>query len=504
MGYRSRDSYISKDPSKRANQLANLSYASPTKKKVTKKDLERKLPKANIIEFANDFLHISFKARPAQEVILRSIYGLPLSDEQLDIYTALTGSSTQFEPEQEKTEAVLALGARSGKSLLASIIALFEATARAGRYRSCLNKGETGYVIVVATRLQQARQIIGASCARLMENSTVSHLINESYQQELRLTNGMSVISLPCNSTAGRGLPIICLILDELGWYRLEGPKADEEIFRALRPRMSQFIGAKFVAISTPSAKQGLLWDLFDEGPQVPSRLTVNAPTLTVNPLIDKAFIDSEYRRDPDNAEREFGAVFAEQVDAFFPADKLLPCFILSGDLPYDPAQRYHAAIDQSGLSGRDRFAFAVTHNADGKVTVDVTRTWDTTDADAIITDIAAITNTYQVDTILIDRYALGWVKSALEKRGLAVEVRDLLPVVYSNLKRLVIAGRVELPDRADLREGLLRTQAFYGRSNTLSISHERNTSGHGDLADAVTAGVWVASKSTSNQLIYV
>ncbi|GAJ19291.1 unnamed protein product, partial [marine sediment metagenome] len=33
---------------------------------------------------------------------------------------------------------------------------------------------------------------------------------------ELTLKNDMRILSLPCNTTAGRGLPILCLILDEI------------------------------------------------------------------------------------------------------------------------------------------------------------------------------------------------------------------------------------------------------------------------------------------------
>ena len=76
--------------------------------------------------------------------------------------------------------------------------------------------------------------------------------------------------------------------------------------------------------------------------------------------------------------------------------------------------------------------------------------------------------------------------------------IRELLPAVYINMKSLVISRRVALPDTKGLREGLLRTQAFYGRSNQLSISHERTAEGHGDEADATATAVWLASSKAS------
>jgi len=250
-------------------------------------------------------------------VILRVIYGLPLDDDQLKIYRKLTKNKKEFEAGEEKTEAVLALGARSGKSLLASIVAIYEATRK--KWQKYLNKGESGYIVVVSTRQKQSEQIIGANCLRLMENSyNLRGLIKDSTQSELTLKNNMKIISLPCNSTAGRGLPIACLIFDEIAHFYTEGVKADETIFNALRPRQAQFPGCKLIMISTPAAKQGIFFNFFDEGFKTPGRLTAQAPTLYMNPLVDQKFLQKEKKRDINNYLREFEAQFSEKLEAFF------------------------------------------------------------------------------------------------------------------------------------------------------------------------------------------
>lgn len=488
-GYRSKESYRAKDPAKRARQLSGLKQYKGTKPTPTIKQI---LDRTDIIQFAEEYLGISFRERPAQEVILRSLYGLPLSDEQLEIYCQLTGLEHEHEPGVEKTEAVLNIGARGGKSLLASIIGLYETTKF--KWRKYLNDGEIGYGCIVATRQRQAELIIQANCAELLRRSKLRGMLHKDSQTELTFKHGMRIMSLPCNSTAGRGIPIVILILDEVAHYRIEGPLADERIFNALRPRMAQFPGAKVILISTAAAKQGLFWNFFSEGFQVPGRLTVQAPTRLVNPLIPQEFIDKEYRRDPDNAEREFGAQFAEQVDAYFPADKLGVCFVLAGDVPPVSGVRYYAGCDQSGLAGRDRFGFVISHFDGEKVIVDLVRSWSTTDSDTILNEIASICKAYNIPGLLIDSYASGWVRQAFEKAGLQVGTREPLPVIYANLKSLVIAGRIAMPDNPELKSGLTRTQAFYSRSNTLSIGHERDRFGHGDLADACATAVFGCS----------
>jgi len=503
--YRPIDSYRANSPETKERQLSGLKQYSG---KVKPKDPNAPAPlrtadlmKADIIEFATKWLGVSFAERPAQAVILRCLYGLPLDDAQIEIYRKLTTNDEVFEPDVEKTEADLAVGARGGKSFLVSVIALYESIVKADHWRKYLRPGETGYAIIVATRQAQAQDIIQASCLNLLNNSSI--LRNTYYesdkQERIDLKNGLSIVSMPCNSTAGRGLPIFLLINDELGHWRSEGVRADYKIHNALRPRQSQFPGAKCLKITTPAGKQGLFWDEFDEGFKVPGRLTIQADTRLVNPVIPQSFIDKEYKRDPDNAAREYGSQFAETTEGFFVScmDQLLASFDLGEDFIYQLGQQYFASIDQSGLAGRDRFAFAIAHNEskNHKITVDVTREWATKDSDVIMQDIKALCSTYKIRKVRIDKYAAGWVQASLEKIGLTVEVRDKLAVIYTNFKTLALSEKLSLPDRPSLRNGLLRTQAFFSKSNSLSIQHERTSEGHGDIADAVVDAAYQASQ---------
>ncbi|MBA7629808.1 hypothetical protein ES703_37312 [subsurface metagenome] len=466
---------------------------------------DKKLQEVNIIEFATDpdYLNLSFKKRPAQEVILRSLYGLPLSVKQLYLLYKLTKNRKEFEAGIEKEEAILVLGARSGKSLLASIIALYEATRK--KWSEYLNRGESGYIEVISTRQKQSEQIIGANCLRLMENSNnLKEYVRDHTQSELILKNNMRILSLPCNSTAGRGLPIVCLIFDEIGHFYTEGVRADETIFNALRPRQAQFPGAKLILISTPSAKQGLLWNFFDGGFKVPDRLTAQAETLFMNPLVDQKFLQKEKKRDIDNYRREFLAEFAEKVEAFLSYELVVSALKLAGDLPYKAEYQYSAGIDASGLAGRDKFALAITHKQDNKVYVDKVVTWDLRDPDPIMKDIRELAGIYHINKASIDKYAKGWVQNALEKIGLEVNIRPSLAEIYVNIKSLMLGNRLFLPDNQGIKRAFLNTQAYYGRNNALSIAHERDSEGHSDEADAISTSAFDAIKEESTPYFYV
>ena len=235
--YRSKASYHSKDPEKRARQLANLNKTTRHKATVVPVATQAEVEQADIIEFATGILNVSFAERPAQEVVLRALYGLALDADQLDLYRQLTGCD-RYEG-TDCTEGVLAVGARGGKSFLTSVVALYEATR--SKWRRYLNAGEPGYAVITATKQQQAEDIIGKQCRRLMEGSRIAHWVRECWASKMTLTNDMVVASFPCNSTAARGLPAFMLIFDEVAHFATEGVRADEAIFSALRPRQAQF-----------------------------------------------------------------------------------------------------------------------------------------------------------------------------------------------------------------------------------------------------------------------
>lgn len=500
-GHRPPESYKGKTPEARLKQLSPLVYGrGGNSTKSTAWTLAR-LQKTNIITFAEQVLHISFDERPAQKVLLKAMYGLPLKGvRELLLYRDIAGGLPRKGSQKEKDMAVWAVGARGGKSMLSSIVCLYESICRYKHWNKFLQKGEAGYAVIIATRQRQAEQIIQANCSRMLENSAASWLIEEVCKGELRLKTGMRITSFPCNSTSARGLPIHTLCFDELAHYRFEGVKADETIYSSLRPRQSQFPKAKCLMISTPSAKQGLFYEIFSAGFHVPGRLTVQASTQTMNPVIPEKFIRSEERRDVDNFRREFLAEFAEAVDSFFSGceTELAQAFQLAGDQRYQSKYTYVAAIDQSGLSGRDKFALAIVHAEGSRAVVDVVRSWATKDADEILKNIGKLCLQYHINQIWKDKYASGWVEQALLKLSGINEVitRPALPQVFVNLKSLILAGNCLLPDNRELRLGLERTQAYYSRSNTLSICHERNSiGGHADVADAAATAVFAVSQ---------
>jgi len=499
MPYIPKNKFYGKTEESRESQLANLKRGTRAGTLQEIRKVRKKFKTTDIIEFATgkDWLNLSFEERPAQAVILKCIFGLKLTTrKELKIYRKITKNKREFEAGLEKEEVCLVLGARSGKSLIASIIGLYEAIIKGDHWRKFLNKGESGYAVIVSTRQKQSEQIIQANCLRLLQNSkNLRSFIKSFTMSELTLTNNMKIVSSPCTSTAYIGVPIFYLACDEIGHFFVEGPKADSEILRHLLPRMSQFFGAKWILISTPAGKQGSLWKYYEEGFKKHKRLSAQSDSLFMNPLINKAFLKREKSRDPDNYNREYLAQFAERVEAYLSYDLVVGALKLAGDLPYKEEFQYFSGIDASGLAGRDKFSLAIVHKQENNIYCDKILSWNLRDPDPIMKDIKELAGIYHFNKTVIDKYARGWVQSALEKIGLEVSTRPNLAEIYANMKSLMLGNRLYLPDNPGLKKALTNTQAYFGRNNALSIAHERIDNSHSDEADAIATAAFEIGK---------
>jgi hypothetical protein len=488
----------------------------------------------DIITFAEDPNLCGLELEPAQRVILKCTYGHKLDAEEYEVYKLLTGGgswvdkdNTVYEPQfpREVTEQhglneealwlLLACGRRSGKSLVVTtLIALFEAVCRAHIWKRHLMPGVQAYAIIVATKEDQAKDIIFKQCANLIRHSPKLQLLLEiePKSKEIELINGMIIKALPCSSTAGRGLPVFFLGLDEAAFFRHEGKITDRDIVDSFTPAMNQFFDddhpdqpcPKIVVASSPAAKQGLLWEMCSQDGDgtinfvQQDRAIFQASTRLMNPKHSSwRMIASERKRDPEYTMREFDAYFVERMSAFFPASLGL-CYVLSGDLAPSRGIDYYAAIDQSGLAGADNFAFAIAHkDHDGIVSIDVARLWDTDDLDLIMSEISALCQRYNIISVQHDRYAAGYIAKALANMGLLGEISASLPVVYTNAKGLIIHNLFRMPDTPATRNGMANTMAVYGKNNSLSIYHERDAMGHSDIADAMCRAAFAASEES-------
>jgi len=453
----------------------------------------------DIVTFAEDPQLLNLKLWPGQRIILKCAYGLALTAAESDMVQKMSLDPIEYE-RREYSDALLVLGSRSGKSLLAAIIAAYESVK--GDYRKYLRRGEYGYVVIVSTRLEQSRDLIGSTTARLFRDSPLLRTLvvedrsaglggQSSTSQRLVLSNHTVILGMPCTSRAGRGYPIPVLICDEIAHFSREGERADSRILNSLIPRQAQFgNAAKLVLISTPADRSGELYRRWKERERFSAfQFCLRAPTWKVNPNIDKAFLDRQRAVDPISFNVEFGAHWADAISGLLNAEKVEQCFGGYDQLERQQGRIYFAAIDPAFRS--DSFGFAIGHREGDKVKVDFLRAYDPPfDIDGVLHDIAAQCKRYRVSQVQTDQYSGDMIVNALAKFGLRCKVQpwtgSFKRKIFSRVKALVEAGMISLPENARARRELCSLEVRYRSTGDFSIGHPAGSGYSDDLADVI------------------
>jgi hypothetical protein len=256
-------------------------------------------------------------------------------------------------PPLARSVVVAVCGARSGKSYLGALRLLHAALAAD---LSQLAPGEEASGLVVAPDLRLARQCLRFAVGAVRERMPGALASPASADMMvLQRPDGRRVRleCLPASRGGGavRGRSLVGAVLDEACFFRDESGAFvvnDSEVFRAIAPRIMR--GGQLAILSTPWARSGITWELFDENFGRPTTaLCVHAPTLTMRagePSIE-AIVERERRRDPMNASREYDAEFVDSSASLLSSEDVRGC-IDKGvrERPARPDVVYGLALD--------------------------------------------------------------------------------------------------------------------------------------------------------------
>ena len=438
----------------------------------------------------------------AQQTFLKATYGLPLDFEEQEIYERATGRTESVFAEQ--SEATLIAGRRSGKtSKIAAPIALYEA------FRDHhLNNGDRGYVLLIAPTKNQARIAMRFIRAYLKSAPLLKRYVARERSDEVELKNGITIACYPCSYIAVRGVSVICVVCDELAFWRHEETAAspEEEVLAALRPGMATFPTAKLIKISTPFRKEGILWREFHQRAEL-EHLVWQLSSADMNPTIQDRILEEACKRDESAFRREFLAEFTDQIAAWVVPDVLEPC-IMRGriELPRIENAAYVVAVDPAFV--HNDFALAVLHEtADGTVVVDRVEHWVGTKKaplgfEWVCSEIARIVNEYGVRVILGDQYCAPIIKQYFDKLG--IHYRDFIFGVHTradlfgNLRHLLVQRQIELLDVPVLSQQLRALEERHKANGDLEIrpSHSQKD----DVAVAMALGAFELAKQHPQQ----
>ena len=411
-------------------------------------------------------------------VFLQALYGLPLDAAELRTFQEFTGRTLPRPGGYPEAAAIV--GRQSGKSLIAATITTFAATTGGdrGTFGLLIGQDQRAALRAVFTYTREPFRAVPALRGEVVRETA----------DTLELQSGVSVACYPCRPEAVRGVRAVVAVLDELAFYRSsENLPADREMLRAVRPCLAT-TGGKLIILSSPYGQSGLLWDLYrthygrDDSPV----LVWQAAAPAMNPTLPADYLQRMQADDPEAYRSEVLGEFRAGVATLLDPGALEGCVIPGRrELLPQPDLDYGAFTDPSGGRG-DAWTVAIGHRAGEQCVLDCLRAWPPPFNPAgVAAEVAAVLKTYDIRSVVGDRFGGEWPREALQGHGIDYEIAEHPKSdLYLNLLPLVNAGQVALLDRPDLLRELRALERHRGPSGRDRVDHRPGE--HDDLANSV------------------
>ncbi len=422
----------------------------------------------------------------AWRALLAGFHGLALDHGEAVTFNSLTGR--QNVPQSAFDELWLVMGRRGGKTHVSALLAVFEALFR--DHRAKLSPGEVATVLVIAADRPQARTAMRYVRGLIEGNPMLAKMLTRETETTLEFSNRAAIEIGTASFRSVRGYTLAAVIADEIAFWHSDGANPDREIIQALRPALAT-LGGKLLALSSPYAKRGALWDAYRRSfaNDVECRVLVaQAPTLTMNPSIAADVVERALADDPEAARAEYLAEFRSGIAAFLDAELLEGCMRPKPlELPPCTGITYHAFVDPAG-GGADEFTLSIAHRENDEAVIDLVRGRRGSPADAVA-EFAGVLKGYGIKRVTGDRYAGRWPRDEFQKHSIAYEVAEQdRSALYLELLAALNSGRVELPPCELTRRQLAGLERRTSRTGRDVIDHAPG--GHDDRANAVAGAV--------------
>lgn len=423
----------------------------------------------------------------------RAVFGLGLPGDHLTRYQAHTKRTAA--PSAPVGEAWAICGRGAGKSRGAALGAAYKGiTFDVSR----LAPGELALIPVIASNKDQARVVLHYLKA-LFALPTFRPFVHRVLKASIELHTGLNIEVLAASFRTLRGYTLPCVVADEVAFWARESDSlnADTEIMDAVRPGLGRVDGSLLLGISSPYARKGELWEVYDHcfGVEDAHVLVWVSDTLGMNPTYQRWRIERAYQDDPVVAASEYGAegrvTFRSDVEAFVDAGAIQAVTVHDRrELAPVPGTPYVGFVDPSGGS-QDSFTVAVAHRegSDRAVLDAVRERRPPFSPDAVVEEFASLLRSYGLSEVTGDRYGGEWPREAFRAHGVTYKPSEKAKSdLYRELLPAVNAGRVELLDLPALRAQFAGLERRVARGGKDSIDHAPG--GHDDVANAAAGAL--------------
>lgn len=499
----------------------------------------------DIIEFCNSPYYLNLPNKdaalfPVQQIILKTFYrgqpgneNLELSEEEIQILfeIKLDNVIEKYYTGRLFRELVLVLGRRSGKDFMVSLMALYEVMRLleipGGSPFKFYNiaEGNPIFILTVATSSDQARILFTEIKEKMtsseyfrdkigfVEADKISLLTPDDKKKSKklledgldnaasRIKGSVVIMSGHSNSESLLGKRIYALLLDEVASFKTTGGSTSgDRIYSALGPATADFvrktgkfdedgkeisvIDSKIISISSPRSEEGMLFKLYNDTPNIKTRLAFKLPTWRVSEKWGEDTLRQEFKfMSANEFNMEFGAEFSGTAgEKFIPDHYVDEAFEIGAELGLvqrnagAPGIVYFAHLDPAATS--HNYALVILHIEErmrltergGQVVkektkmfvIDHIKCWQPEGGQSI--------NVHEVDQYIIDlarrfRFAMvsydNWNSQAsvqlLRRKGIATKItpfrREYKMKIYDQLEHLMVNHQLALPRKTQYSE---------------------------------------------------
>lgn len=462
-------------------------------------------PPADIVAAMNDPATFGGWFRGASwggwRVVLKAAFAMPMSNKEIEFFRAIADRDP---PRERVRELWCVCGRGAGKDSVASVIvahtaAMFNRPKPVGtlaKLASVLRGGERALCMALACDRDQAKIVLGYTKSYFNEIPSLRAMVTRETQHGFELSNRVDVAIATNSFRSVRGRSILAVVLEECSFWKDETSSTpDEEVYAAVLPGLARISGSMLIGISSPYRKSGLLYRKFKEhyGRDSSDILVIRAPSMTMNPTLDRTIVERAIAEDPAKAKAEWLAEFRDDLSGW--ADLALIEAAVDYGVKVRPPRdgvSYFAFCDPSG-GARDSFTCAITHNEGGVAVLDcVVEIRAPFNPDSAVAEIAGVLKSYRITRVVADRYAAQWPVAAFARNGfkLAHSDRDRSEI-YLDALPLFTTGRVRLIENRKL---VTQFAALERRTSPIGkdrVDHGRN--GADDLCNSA-AGAFIAA----------
>lgn len=401
-------------------------------------------------KFCRDVLGLDTETRGPVLAFMAAFDGDALRPGQIGTLEKYTGRP--YVPRQGGyRHGVLQVGRQAGKSEAAAARTVYRAAT------AVLNEKRNRWFALVAQDHRAGMRALFGHLKRFCERPVIHQYVKRVTTDTIEMDGGNTLAVFPCRPASWRGLAVDEFTMDEIAHFRnSENIALDRECWRSALPTLAM-TGGKLLALSSPYAASGLLYDLHRKhyGQPDSDLLFWVSKSTVLNPKIDDKFLEHLRDLDPEGARAEIDGEFMENTSGLLDDETLMQA-VDSGITVRSRSGEHVAFMDWATgtKAGNDAATIAIGHrNRDGKAVLDALKAWAPPFSPSqVAIEASELCSRFGVSVVTGDRFAQGFSDEALRRAGLTYRHSDMdKSALYVAFAGGVNAGEVRLLDSPDL-----------------------------------------------------